>query len=428
MPRSGDGVWYDIPNITAVPGQTIESADWNNYRADLRDNEFNSPRPITAGGTGATNAADALDNLGGVGQSNILDAYPIGDFYETVRTLDAKWLRRDGNIYDIADYPDLAALLPDLDEGVIWTNVSAGSSGDFYSVTQGPDRFVALARSGANGTITASVSGGPWEVVTTLTTFSSAAINYGGGIYVAVDGNGKYSKSTDGVVWSTPVTLAGTSPGITGMAYGAGVFVITGTLNSNKAIWTSPDGSTWTERLSGSLGAGVLNGVNYANSQFFAFGSAGQIVTSPTGTTWTSQVSGVSTTLYAGAYFSGRYVVVGDTGTIITSSTGTGWTPRVSGTTEILYSVAGNSLGFITVGGNGTARISDASGITWISAPTGSSSALRDVLIDDSQANRYIVVGSPSFHLYGLRASSDQFQVPSDDPAYGWIKALDELP
>jgi hypothetical protein len=64
MPRDSNGVWTDIPNIEAVPGQTIESADWNGYRADLRDNEFNVPRPIEQGGTGASTAEQARINLG----------------------------------------------------------------------------------------------------------------------------------------------------------------------------------------------------------------------------------------------------------------------------------------------------------------------------------------------------------------------------
>lgn len=73
MPRDVDGVWTDIPNITAVPGEVIESADWNNYRADLRDNEFNAVRPVTAGGTGASSILGAKTALGIANVDNTAD-------------------------------------------------------------------------------------------------------------------------------------------------------------------------------------------------------------------------------------------------------------------------------------------------------------------------------------------------------------------
>jgi hypothetical protein len=63
MPRDGSAV-YSAPagTIPQTPNTPIESADWNSLVADLVD-DANAARPITAGGTGATTAVGAHDNL-----------------------------------------------------------------------------------------------------------------------------------------------------------------------------------------------------------------------------------------------------------------------------------------------------------------------------------------------------------------------------
>ncbi len=64
IPRDGLGNYFWPPNTAAVSGDTVKSADYNARADDMADNEFNSPRPIAHGGTDATNAADARENLG----------------------------------------------------------------------------------------------------------------------------------------------------------------------------------------------------------------------------------------------------------------------------------------------------------------------------------------------------------------------------
>ncbi len=63
MPRNGSGVYSKPAGTTAVPNTTIESAKYNDTIDDLVA-DANAARPITAGGTGATNAASARANLG----------------------------------------------------------------------------------------------------------------------------------------------------------------------------------------------------------------------------------------------------------------------------------------------------------------------------------------------------------------------------
>jgi hypothetical protein len=62
MPRDGTGN-YTQPEPVVAPGTTIESAVYNNFTRDVAV-DLNTPRPIVAGGTGATNAADARAAMG----------------------------------------------------------------------------------------------------------------------------------------------------------------------------------------------------------------------------------------------------------------------------------------------------------------------------------------------------------------------------
>jgi hypothetical protein len=84
MPRDGSGV-YSQPYPNVVEGTTIESVVYNGYTADVTI-DLNSPRPISSGGTGANNAVDAMNNLGGeiskIQVSNYdSHAFTAGSFY-----------------------------------------------------------------------------------------------------------------------------------------------------------------------------------------------------------------------------------------------------------------------------------------------------------------------------------------------------------
>ena len=72
---------------------------------------------------------------------------------------------------------------------------------------------------------------------------------------------------------------------------------------------------------------------------FVTVSYSGTILTSPDGTSWTQRTSGTSTRLYEVTYGNGTFVTVGFFGTILTSSDGTTWTPRTSGTSNDLRGV-----------------------------------------------------------------------------------------
>lgn len=75
MPRNPSTGEYTLPAGTnAITDQTIDSGRYNAFLADVAG-EFNSPRPITAGGTGASNATDAMVALGGELAGQVVDSF-----------------------------------------------------------------------------------------------------------------------------------------------------------------------------------------------------------------------------------------------------------------------------------------------------------------------------------------------------------------
>ena len=70
MPRDGSGVYSTPPGTHGTPNTTILSANYNSNVDDVAA-DLNTPRPIVAGGTGATTAADALTALGAASTSYV---------------------------------------------------------------------------------------------------------------------------------------------------------------------------------------------------------------------------------------------------------------------------------------------------------------------------------------------------------------------
>jgi hypothetical protein len=95
--------------------------------------------------------------------------------------------------------------------------------------------------------------------------------------------------------------------------------------------------------------------VAYGKGQFVAAGQGGTILTSPDGSNWTSRVSGTTQYLRAVAASPQSFVVVGDPGTTLSSSDGIDWTVQIvpqvlSGGPTPLSSVAYGNGVFVAVG------------------------------------------------------------------------------
>lgn len=72
MPRTG-GIYNAPAGTKGIPDTTIQSAPYNALVDDLVQ-DANAARPVTAGGTGATNATDARTNIGALAAADLLAA------------------------------------------------------------------------------------------------------------------------------------------------------------------------------------------------------------------------------------------------------------------------------------------------------------------------------------------------------------------
>jgi hypothetical protein len=85
MPRDGSNIYHIPPGTTAIPNTTVASTPYNAYTADV-EQDLNTPRPIVAGGTGATSADGALVNVSGEKAAQVVTSWDSmlwmpGSFY-----------------------------------------------------------------------------------------------------------------------------------------------------------------------------------------------------------------------------------------------------------------------------------------------------------------------------------------------------------
>ena len=87
MPRDGSNIYSRPVGTDGVPNYPIESTKYNANVADV-EQDLNLPRPIVAGGTGATNADDALTNISAEKAAQLITNWDSmvwmpGSFYAT---------------------------------------------------------------------------------------------------------------------------------------------------------------------------------------------------------------------------------------------------------------------------------------------------------------------------------------------------------
>jgi hypothetical protein len=168
--------------------------------------------------------------------------------------------------------------------------------------------------------------------------------------------------------------------------YGNGLFVAVG---SNEGIYTSTDGTSWTQRESGNsyLQDVKYNGVN----QWMAVGSLGTILYSSDAFTWTRVSTGAGVELQAVAGNGNIWVATGQNGTIITSPDGNNWTPRSSGATSHVFFVRWFDDQFIAGDRDGNVLVSP-DGINWTNKPA--LPVTVQVRWIDRDENGWILVGN----------------------------------
>ncbi|MEX0324202.1 MAG: PKD domain-containing protein [Puniceicoccaceae bacterium] len=220
------------------------------------------------------------------------------------------------------------------------------------------------------------VKGGSYTVSCTISDMKGGTVQVSQGVTV--------SDSLD--IWTKQTS--GTTEHLNDVAVGGSRIVAVG----NDAITLySDNGTSWTSHQSFDVNSVniYLEGITYDGSQFISvgmdydFGQGGweqTIYTSSNGTSWTERYdsdsgSGSNFRLRDIAYGNGIYIAVGDDGTIIRSTNSTSWSPATSGTTEDLDSVAYGDGVFVIAssasGGGPAIVLTSADGLTWTDYSSG---------------------------------------------------------
>lgn len=227
-------------------------------------------------------------------------------------------------------------------DGVQWTSRYQASDATFNDIAYGNGAFVAIGSKG----ILVSSDGLTWKDAQVSFPSYDGKVTYGNGIFVAMGGSGgdMVATSADGIAWTIQPFVSNRISLVNGITYGNGTFVGVGCC---KGVFTSPDGTNWTEEGSGAIYA---RSVTYGSGIFVAVGNG--IASSQDGITWTERLS--TPTLSGITYSNGMFVAVGDG--IWTSYDGVNW-KNMSKTGGAAIASGNNT--FVVVGGNGAIRQSD---------------------------------------------------------------------
>lgn len=252
-------------------------------------------------------------------------------------------------------------------DGTTWTRRSTGTVADLGAVLHDGNRFVA---SGSGGTILTSPDGTAW---TQLTTGSNADFNvlaYSGTRYVAA-GFGGVFQSANLTTWAA---VAGTtSDRWTAIAYGGGRFVVANSATT-LGTRTSTDGVTWSAATSIAGAGGNTNAIVHGNGLFVltmaGFGSTpAKIYTSVDGTGWTQRAADllpIGTSIFSLAFGNGRFVALTGNQRSLTSTDGLNWTSNALSSSFSLSRIrfAGGQF-YATSSLYGATSYSSADGVTW---------------------------------------------------------------
>jgi len=208
----------------------------------------------------------------------------------------------------------------------------------------------------------------PFNGATNYNTASLQSIAWDGTNYVAV---GQISGATSAVYKGT--TIGGMSDTTASpAAYPLNVIDYCSTIGlfataaTNGAIYTSPNGMTWTNRTS-PFGSYVYH-INNNGTYFVAVGAGGKIAKSTDGITWSLQTSGTTDDLCRVVWSATRslWVATGLNSRVLTSPDGAAWTSRTyGGAATDLYTLAeAGGTFYASQPHNGNMRTST-DGTTW---------------------------------------------------------------
>jgi hypothetical protein len=165
MPRDGSDVYHIPPGTEGVPDTTIESNKYNAFVHDV-EQDLNTPRPIVAGGTGATNADDALENMGAEKASQQVTNYDShvwmpGSFWSATSATNAPVASHAfaGTVF--TNGTDIVVEARDLTDAAHMTYVRAKTGGTWgaWIIDVDPAKYVDVAGDTMTGDLTIQKAG-----------------------------------------------------------------------------------------------------------------------------------------------------------------------------------------------------------------------------------------------------------------------------
>jgi hypothetical protein len=199
---------------------------------------------------------------------------------------------------------------------------SADPTIDLYAVTWGNGQFVTV---GDEGGIRTSPDGKNWSKQTSGTTEALRDVIWNGSQYVAVGDNGTILTSSNGVAWVLQVS--GVTEHLEAITWNGSVWVaVGGSYPLKGVILSSSDGVLWTNNSPATIK--WMKSVCWNGQQFMVAGTGSYIYTSTDGSTWTNKLSSVGT--ISDLIWDGKqYVVAGWNRNLRFSTDGSRWSaPR----------------------------------------------------------------------------------------------------
>ena len=243
-------------------------------------------------------------------------------------------------------------------------------------------------------------------------------IAYGNGVFVITGSSGSsgktyFYKSTDGINWAPIEINTGRAFSVTSNSVKfinnrfialLGIYwyiTVDGQRKRTKTenwFYESTNGVNWTKHELIIESSEVLDqmDIDYANGTYVRVGSSGSIYTSSNLNNWTRRASGTNLKLDGICYGKGQFIITGDAGTILTSSNGVNWTKQNSGTDNYLVRSRYANGMYIACGYNG-ALLQSIDGISWVDI-AGTTGGTRYGLTYNNENNIMVIT---SHHFAG---------------------------
>ncbi len=194
---------------------------------------------------------------------------------------------QDGNMYRSTDADS-------------WTKVTDPSlpAGDFRGISFGAGVFVLV---GYDGLIASSTDGISWTQRTSSTTNHLNTVEFLNGSFYAVGYNRTIRQSADGITWNSITVNAGIGAStdyFNSISYGNGVYVFGARTSGHSGVLiyrsTTATSNSWSFQ---NVVFGSLNRVQYLGNRFYIFMSNTHVYTSTDGSSWTNSTASMPVTL-----------------------------------------------------------------------------------------------------------------------------------